>query len=136
MSSITLLREAIATNLSAISGLRTTTNFVPDNINPPYAIVAPNTVDYDQAFHGGLNTYNFTITVVVGRVDARSAQNYLDAYCAPTGASSIKTAVESDRTLGGNAFDCRVTQMRNYGTIVLSENTYLAAEFDLVVQAH
>ena len=100
------------------------------------SIVAPNTVDYDQAFHGGLNTYNFTITVVVGRVDARSAQNYLDADCAPAGASSIKTAVESDRTLGGNAFDCRVTQMRNYGTIVLSENTYLAAEFDLVVQAH
>lgn len=136
MASITELREGIASNLSAISGLRTTTNFVPDNINPPYAIVAPNTVDFDQAFHGGLATYNFTITVVVGRVDTRTAQNSLDAYCAPSGASSIKTAVESDRTLGGNAFDCRVTQMRNYGTIVLNENTYLAAEFDLVVQAN
>lgn len=136
MASITELRSGIATNLATISGLRTTVDYIPDNINPPYAIIAPNTVDYDQAFHGGLNTYNFTITVVVGRVDARTAQHNLDAYCAPTGASSIKTAVESDRTLGGEAYDCRVTQMRNYGTIVLNENTYLAAEFDLVVQAN
>ena len=136
MASITDLREGIATNLATISGLRTTTNFVPDNINPPYAMVAPTSVDFNQAFHGGLVVYNFTITVVVGRVDARTAQNTLDTYCDPSGSGSIKAAIESDRTLGGNAFDCRVTQMRNYGTIVLSDNTYLAAEFDLVVQAN
>jgi hypothetical protein len=29
-----------------------------------------------------------------------------------------------------------VTGMRNYGSITIAENTYLAAEFDLVVQAN
>jgi hypothetical protein len=137
VASITDLREAISANLATISGLRVTSaGYIPDNINPPYAMVMPNSADYHQAFHNGLTTYSFTVTVVVGRVDARNGQAYLDAYCSPTGASSIKLAIESDRTLGGNAFDCVVTGMRNYGSIVLSENTYLAAEFDLVVQAN
>jgi hypothetical protein len=138
MASIAALRTGIATNLGTISGLRTSaTGFVPDNVNPPYAIVAPTTVDYHKSFSsGGLNTYNFTVTVVVGRVSERTSQASLDAYCSPTGASSIKVAVESDRTLSGNAYDCVVTGMRNYGSITIAENTYLAAEFDLVVQAN
>jgi len=138
MASIASIRTGIATNLGTISGLRTSaTGFVPDNINPPYAIVAPSTVDYHKTFStGGLNTYNFTVTVVVGRVSERTSQSSLDAYCSPTGASSVKLAVESDRTLGGAAYDCVVTTMRNYGSITVAENTYLAAEFDLVVQAN
>jgi len=138
MASIASIRTGIATNLGTISGLRTSaTGFVPDNINPPYAIVSPTTVDYHKTFStGGLNTYNFTVTVVVGRVSERTSQASLDAYCSPTGASSIKLAVESDRTLGGAAYDCVVTTMRNYGSITVAENTYLAAEFDLVVQAN
>lgn len=138
MASISTLRTAIATNLGTIAGLRTSpTGTIPDNVNPPYAIIAPNTVDYHKTFStGGLNTYNFTITVVVGRVSERTSQTSLDAYCSPTGSSSIKLAIESDRTLGGSAYDCVVTGMRNYGSITIAENTYLAAEFDLVVQAN
>lgn len=135
MASITALRSGIATNLATISGLRTAST-IPDNVNPPYAIVIPNGVDYHKAFANGLNTYTFTVTVVVGRVSERSAQNLLDAYCSPTGTASIKGAIESDRTLSGTAFDCVVTGMRNYGSTVIGENTYLAAEFDLVVQAN
>jgi len=135
MASLGALRDAIATNLATISGLRTG-SVIPDNVNPPYAIVIPTGVDYHKSFHNGMNTYNFTITVVVGRVSERSAQNTLDAYCSPTGTASIKGAIESERTLNGNAFDCVVTGMRNYGSTVIGENTYLAAEFDLVVQAN
>ncbi len=138
MASIASLRTGIATNLGTISGLRTSpTGYIPDNVNPPYAIVAPSSVDYHRSFStGGLNTYNFTVTVVVGRVSERTSQASLDAYCSPTGASSIKLAVESDKTLGGSAYDCIVTTMRNYGSITIAENTYLAAEFDLTVQAN
>jgi hypothetical protein len=135
VASITAIRTGIATNLATISGLRTAST-IPDNVNPPYAIVIPNGVDYHKAFANGLNTYTFTVTVVVGRVSERTAQNLLDSYCSPTGSASIKGAIESDRTLSGTAFDCVVTGMRNYGSTVIGENTYLAAEFDLVVQAN
>lgn len=135
MASIAQLRTQIATNLGTITGLRTGST-IPDNVNPPFAIVMPVSVDYHKAFHNGLNQYSFTVMVVVGRVSERSAQNTLDAFCSPTGTSSIKSAVESDRTLGGYAYDCIVSGMRNYGSTVIGENTYLAAEFDLVVQAN
>ena len=72
---------------------------------------------------------------MVGRVSERTAQASLDAYANPTGASSIKTAIEADRTLGGSAQTCRVTDMRNVGPMSIAENTYLTAEFVVTVYA-
>lgn len=134
MASISAIRSGLATNLGTISGLRTGAT-IPDNVNPPYAIVSPSSVDYHKAFNNALSTYNFTVTLVVGRVSERTSQNSLDAYCSPTGSSSIRVAIESDKTLGGVAFDTIVTGMRNYGSVTIGENTYLAAEFDIAVQA-
>ena len=134
MASISSIRSGLATNLGSISGLRSGPT-IPDNVNPPYAIIAPSSVDYHRAFNNALSTYNFTITLVVGRVSERTAQNNLDAYCSPTGSSSIRVAIESDKTLGGVVFDTIVTGMRNYGSVTIGENTYLAAEFDIAVQA-
>ena len=134
MASISDLRTGIATNLATISGLRVSST-VPDQPNPPVAIIVPKSVDYHQTYHNGLSTYRFQVTVIVDRASERSAQNNLDAYCSPTGSKSILGAVESDKTLGGKAFDCVVSGMRNYGSISLGDQTYLAAEFDLVVQA-
>ena len=134
MASITNLRTAIATNLATISGLRTSAE-MPDNPNPPIALVRPVTVEYNQAMAKGLTKYSFNVLVIVGRADERTAQRSLDAFCSSTGASSVKLAVESDKTLGANAFDTRVTEMRNYTPIQLNEGTYLAAEFAVDVFA-
>lgn len=135
MASLSELRDGIAANLSTITGLRVSA-FVPDNINPPLAIITPQNIEYHKSFQNGLNTYNFIVSVFVGRVSERVAQNTLDAYCAPTGSSSIKNAIESDRTLQGRAFDLVVSDMRNYGSVTIAENTYLTAEFDCAVQAN
>ena len=124
----------IATNLATISGLRTSAD-IPDNPNPPVAIVQLNRVDYHQDFQRGMTEYNFAVQILVGRVDERSAQRNLDAYCSSTGSSSVSIAVESNRTLGGKAFDCIVTEMTSYGSVVVSDVTYLAAEFNVRVLA-
>ena len=136
MASIASIRAGLATNLATITGLRTnSTGTIPDNVNPPYAIVSPSSIDYHRAFSNALSTYNFTVTVVVGRGDDRTAQRNLDVYCSPTGSSSIRVAIESDRTLGGVVFDTIVTGMRNYGSVTIGETNLLAAEFDIAVQA-
>lgn len=135
MASLTELREGIAENLSTITGLRVS-SFVPDNPNPPMAIVTPQNIEYHKAFKNGFSTYNFVVSVFVTRVSERTAQASLDAYCAPTGASSIKSAIESDRTLSGRCFDLIVSDMRNYGSVIIGDNTYLTAEFDCAVQAN
>jgi len=134
VASITDLRAGLATRLATIPGLRTTTE-QPDTISPPVAIVNLSDVLYDTTFARGLDTYNFVITVIVGRVGERSAQRLLDSFVSPVGASSVKLAVELDKTLGGKCDTLRVSNMRNYGQTVIGEITYLAAEFSVVVYA-
>ena len=130
--SVAAIRDGLATNLATISGLRTVST-LPENPNPPIAVVAPSSISYDAAMRRGLDTYNFTITVVVGRADGRSAQDKLDTYVSSSGSLSVKVAVESDRKLNGQCKDLRVTAMNSYGAITIGEVQYLAAEFDVVV---
>jgi hypothetical protein len=109
---------------------------VPDQISPPIAVVMPASITYDLAFaRSGGDEYEFSVMVIVGRVDERMAQNKLDAYCSGTGAQSIKAAIESNRTLGGAAFDCRVTSLRSYSQVSVADVTYLSAEFAVQVIA-
>ena len=134
MANVGTIRTALAANLSTISGLRTSA-WVPDNINPPIAVIRPDSITFDAAFARGIDDMTFLVLVIVGRVDERSAQAKLDAYCETTGASSIKRAIESDRTLGGAVSDLRVTEMRNYTSISIGDVIYLAAEFVVQVYA-
>ena len=134
MTDINAIRTALATNLGTISGLRTSAE-LPDNPSPPIATMSLDTIDYDQAFKQGLTLFNFTIIVIVGRAAEKRAQRKLDAYCSQDGASSIKLAVESDKSLGGNAYDVRVVGMNNIGSLQLNDQEYLAAEFSVVVYA-
>jgi hypothetical protein len=134
MADISAIRNAIATNLSSIPGLRTSGD-IPDNPSPPIGVVSLNTIDYNQAMKQGLTIYSFTVMVIVGRASEREAQRRLDDYCENTGASSVKSAIELDRSLGGNAFDCVVQSMTSIGSLQLNDQTYLAADFQVAVYA-
>jgi hypothetical protein len=134
MASISELRIGIKTNLATINGLRVS-DYQPDNINPPVAIVFPVSLNYDETFHRGMQTYTFAVQVIVGKVSERSGQSAIDSYCSSTGANSIKLAIESDKTLAGKAFDLRVTDMRNYGELIVGEVNYLSAEFVVLCYA-
>ena len=134
MASISDMRAGIATNLATITGLRTSAE-IPDNPNPPIAIVSLDSVNYDKAYAKGLVEYNFTVTVIVGRAAEKMAQRSLDVYIA-TGQNSIKNAIELDKSLGGKAYDCRVASLNSVGSIQLNDNTYLAADFTVTVIAN
>jgi hypothetical protein len=134
MASISDLRTGIKNNLTTITGLRTS-DFQPDSISPPIAIVFPVSVNYDETFARGMQTYTFAVQVIVGRVSERTGQSTLDAYCSSTGTNSIKLAIESNKTLAGKAFDLRVTDMRNYGELTVGEVNYLSAEFVVLCYA-
>ena len=128
MADIVELRNGIATNLGTIAGLRTSAE-MPDNPNPPIAVVSLSDIEYDLTFNHGMSQYNFDVTVIVGRADERTAQRKLDGYCSSTGTSSIKLAIESNRSLSGVAYDTRVSGLRSYGSITINDTTYMAAEF-------
>ena len=133
-TTITDLRDGIATNLATITGLRTSAE-IPDNPSPPIAIVQLQRLAFDGAFAKGMTTYDFTVSVIVGRVAEREAQRRLDAYASSSGTASVKAAIESDRTLAGECFDLRVSEMQNIGAVLLGEASYLAADFAVTVYA-
>jgi len=133
--SITDIRDGIATNLATISGLRTASE-IPDNPSPPQAIVQFQSVDYDGAFQGGMATYSFIVSVLVGRAAERTSQRKLNAY-ASTGAGGVKAAIESDKSLGGSAYDVRVEAMTNISAVSLGGDiSYLSADFVVTVIAN
>lgn len=134
MANISELRSGIATNLRTISGLRVT-DTIPDQLNPPQAILGLTSVDFSKAMKQGLTTYTFTLTVIVARQSERNAQAKLDAFVQSTGTNSIKLAIESDRTLGGKAFDCYCPQMTSYGIIAIGDVNYMSSEFQILVHA-
>jgi hypothetical protein len=132
--SIAAIRQGLGTNLRTIAGLRVTET-IPDNFSPPIAVISLSNVLYDESFQRGLTQYNFVVSAIVGRAAEREAQRRLDTY-ASNGSASIKSAIESDRTLGTAAYDVRVSEMTNIGAVVLGGDvTYLAADFAVSVYA-
>jgi len=127
------LRRGLADNLQTIKGLRVIET-LPDVINPPMAMIGLDKIMYNRQNNGAMSEYTFKVTVVVGRVVERVAQNNLDLYVAP-GAGSIKAAVESDKTLNGNAYDVFVGELSAYGAIQVNGIDYLSAEFSVQVFA-
>jgi hypothetical protein len=132
--SIADMRAGIAKNIrDNIPGLRVSET-IPDSPSPPIAVISLGAVNYDQTFQRGMTEYNFTVSVLAGRVSERNAQSRLDSYIDP-GSATIKTAIETDKSLGGKVFDVRVTEMSNIGAVNLGETIYLGADFGVRVYA-
>jgi hypothetical protein len=134
MTTVGDLRDGLATNLATIPGLRVSAH-LPEQINAPMAVVGLQSVVYDQAFHRGLVLYNFQVSLLAARASDRWAQIRLDEFTSTSGSTSVKAAIESDRTLGSVAYDVRVTEMGAIGAVSLDDNMYLAAEFVVEVYA-
>lgn len=133
MASISELRQGLATNLQTISGLRVV-DTLPDLVNPPMAMIGLTKVAYNQQNQRSMAEYTFQVTVVVGRVSERTAQALLDVLVAP-GSGSVKYAIESDRSLGGKAYEVFVPELSAYGAVSINGIDYLSAEFSVQVFA-
>lgn len=134
MAALTDIRSGLATRIATISGLRTAAT-IPDQVNPPIAIVIPERLTYDDAYGKGLVTYSFLVQVIVGKVSERTSQNKIDGFINPTGATSIKAAIEGDKTLNGVVFDTRVTEVTGYSVVQVGDIAYMSCEFRVTVLA-
>jgi hypothetical protein len=127
------LRTGLANNLGTISGLRVV-DTLPDVVNPPMAMIGIDKVSYNKQNNRSMAEYTFKVTVVLGRVSERTAQKAMDVLIAP-GSGSIKYAIESDRTLGGYAFDVFVAETSAIGAVSINALDYYSAEFSVQVFA-
>lgn len=127
--------DALKAGLRQISGLRVT-DYVPDTINAPMAMVMLDEATYHRAFRGGDVNFRFTVTVVVGRVSERIAQNRLDDYLSFDGPQSIRQAIETGSHLDGCAFETlMVERAGNIQPITVNDVTYLSVDFTVMVHS-
>jgi hypothetical protein len=136
MLNIGPIRDALKQNLLTVVS-PTGTNLrvydtIPDVIVPPCAIVGQLDFTFDIDNARGLDQANVDIFVIVQRFSERAGQDKLDTLLAGTGPKSIKTALESDRTLGGLVNTLRVTSADS-GTYTSGDQTYLSYRYNLII---
>ena len=102
------VRDGLKTNLQTITGLRAY-DLIPDTVVPPCAVIGQLDFTFDIDNARGLDQAQDDVLVIVQRFSERAGQDKLDAYLAGSGSTSIKAAIESDRTLGGTVNTLRVT---------------------------
>lgn len=101
-ATVSQIMTGLKDRLATISGLRAFA-FQPDFINPPTAFPTINEVTFHGAMGGGDVVFDGVVQVIVGGVSDRRTQTLLDEYASFSGASSIRAALEGDKTLGGVA---------------------------------
>lgn len=134
MASVTDIRDGLAARLTTIPGLRVTA-WAPDRISAPAASVEPTGITFDESFGRGHDELRFTVRLYASRADDRSGQARLDAYLTGAGPTSVKAAIEADRSLGGSAITCRVVEVVNYGVYDVADVPHFGAEFNVIVWA-
>ena len=125
------VRDALKTRLQTISGLRVY-EVIPEPVTPPCAIVGQLDFTFDIDNARGLDQANVDIYVIVQRFSERAGQDKLDGYLAGTGATSIKAAIEGDRTLGGTCQTLRVIGAES-GTYDSQSVTFLSYRYRLTI---
>ena len=127
----TQVRSGLKANLEAIKGMRVY-ELIPTPAIARCAIVGQPDFTFDLNNARGLDQANCDVVVLVGRFSERAAQNDLDKYLAGEGAFSIKTAIESDRTLGGACSTLRVTSAEA-GTYLSGDIEFLSYRYRLTI---
>lgn len=125
------VRDALKVRLQTISGLRVY-ELIPEPLTPPCAVVGQLDFTFDIDNARGLDQANVDIYVIVQRFSERAGQDKLDGYLAGTGATSIKAAIEADRTLGGTCQTLRVIGAES-GTYDSQSITFLSYRYRLTI---
>jgi hypothetical protein len=137
MATIETIGDGLKTRLQTIAATSLRQVYAPDEIPdqvnaPPVALILPGTIQYHGS-HGNQWRPTFRILVLMTKQDQPSALAKLLPLMEPTGAASIKAAIEGDRTLGGIDVDAMVVSNSGFGPITWAGTTYLGTEFEVEV---
>jgi hypothetical protein len=131
ISNINGVRDALKVNLQTIARLRIY-DTIPDVVVPPCAVVGQLDFTFDLDNARGLDQASVDVYVIVQRLSERTGQDKLDLFLAGSGKGSIKTAIESDRTLGGLVDTLRVTSAES-GTYTSGEQSFLSYRYNVTI---
>lgn len=125
--------QGMATAIGGLAGINQALPALPDSINPPTWGVVEVEVAYDLSMGGGAGMVGalFQCGLFVSRADDVSGRQVLAGYLAN---AQVKTALETDRTLGGVCKTLIVQRVRGaYRNYEIAGFFYLGAMFDVQV---
>jgi len=133
---IQAIQQGLAAAAATITGLRGYPSLI-DAINPPAFAPVELELSYDRTFQAGaygMVETLFSCGLYVSRGDSDAGRAALVGYLAPTGPTSIKAALEANRSLGGTAKNLEVERVRGaYRLYTIGLTDYLGAVFDVRV---
>ena len=98
------------------------------------AIIPVPSINYRESMQRGkASLSSFAGLVLTDTKDSELGQLKLAALASFTGASSVITAIETDKTLGGVVDDCVVWNFRPLGQEEINQISYFGGEFTLRV---
>ena len=130
MATLAQLRTDLKTRADAIAGL-SCYDEIPAAIEVPAFVVGPlESLVYNQTAGPTGGLFVFVCRVYAARAEGDEAQLLLDTYCAPTGAKSIKVALEDTGVSNtGSSHWTNVREARNFGQYAFAGIEYLGVEF-------
>lgn len=107
------------------------TGYILSSPEPPcFEIDFPeDAIVWDQAFAHGQHRLELIVRAIVPLGEPDESQVMLDKWLDPSGADSLKTAVERDNTLGGKVQDLQVTRASGHRRLATDSGNFLAAEW-------
>lgn len=123
------IATGLQTALAVIPGFNAY-EFIPESPLPPSIWVYPEDVDYRPT-----SDWVWVVQAVVAMNLDRAAQETLRALLDTSGASSVKAAVEADRTLGGSVDDVQVALAKGFQLFGLAGGLALGSTWTLNVVA-
>ena len=132
MASLANIRAAVALNLATIPGWQISAYQLSNATLPSLQVMGLDDIQYDRAMGRGVDDWSISIMAFAGITTDIGAQKLLDGLIDD---DVVKTAVESDKTLGGAAFDVHVTECSGYRAYVLGTNQVIGCEWKVRVMA-
>lgn len=133
-ATVSQVADGLKVRLATVSGLRTF-SYQPEQLNPPVAFPVLESVEYHRAFAGGNVQMRWQVFVIVGRYLDRVAHSNLDGYLSYDGATSLRAAIEGDKTLGGVAQTLILDSGMSIGSLSVAEADFLQVQFSVLVHA-
>jgi len=128
------IRKGLLGQLALVRGLRVSEH-VPEQVNPPAAIITRAEVDYTQNMSGGLTEWSMQVQLIAGRMADQQSQRQIDAWLSWDGDQSVRQALEADRTLGGNCQTSRVTGADALSSVQVGDSEYIGVTVAVTVWA-
>lgn len=105
------IRTGLAANITSNITGAACTGYMLASGNPPMFEIELDQLEYDQTMARGLVKYTMIVRGLCALTSDQGSQMLLDSWMQPAGSSSVKVAIESDRTLGGKAHNLRVVSV-------------------------